>query len=336
MRPNANNSIRQKRLALFSPPSFEAKFTMLADPSPNFAHVDRDALATRLGGELGDAPPGVLQFDPHDEAAWCELIRDVVATANSGGGTLRVSDVAKQIASNAIRDRLAKYAEPIAVHLKHPPLTANLTNSIAEIEVPGAENPISFRRSAPRGATNRLSDQESAFSAGVFYFRHGEQSLPGTSADLKAFFNRKLAGLRRGWMRDIRRVLSNHVTPISAGRNADAENLQPVRIVTDPDAPALQPQDVDRLYPWRQKDLVMELNFRLGKRMLTTYDIQAIRRQHKLDEHPEFVFHLPGAGRRYSPALADWVMSQYAADSEFFAKAHAADQAMLRARRKPR
>src|SRR5262245_50082319 len=33
--------------------------------------------------------------------------------------------------------------------------------------------------------------------------------------------------------------------------------LQPVRIVNDPDAPALQPQDVDRLYPWRQKDLLL-------------------------------------------------------------------------------
>jgi hypothetical protein len=106
-----------------------------------------------------------------------------------------------------------------------------------------------------------------------------------------------------------------------------------VRITTDPDAPALQPQDVDRLYPWRQKDLLSELNARLGRRALTTYDIQAVRRQHRLDERPDFVFHLPGTGRRYSPATADWFIEQHARDSEFFKKARSADQEMLKLRR---
>ncbi len=76
-------------------------------------------------------------------------------------------------------------------------------------------------------------------------------------------------------------------------KNAAPANLQPVRIVTDPNAPALQPQDVDRLYPWRQKDLLRELNSRLGRRAVNSYDIQAVRRQHHLDEHPDFVFNLP-------------------------------------------
>lgn len=110
--------------------------------------------------------------------------------------------------------------------------------------------------------------------------------------------------------------------------------LKPVRIVSDPAAPALQPQDVDRLYPWRQKDLVAELNRRLGRRMLTSYDIQAVRRHHRLDEHPEFVFNLPGAGRRYSPAVAEWIMNEYAGDPEFFRSARIADQAQLKLRRR--
>jgi hypothetical protein len=116
-------------------------------------------------------------------------------------------------------------------------------------------------------------------------------------------------------------------------KNIDAANLQPVRIVTDPAAPALQPQDVDHLYPWRQKDLVQELNTRLGRRLLNSYDIQAVRRHHKLDERPDFVFNLPGAGRRYSPAVADWIMEQHASDAEFFHHARAADQEMLKLRR---
>jgi hypothetical protein len=108
---------------------------------------------------------------------------------------------------------------------------------------------------------------------------------------------------------------------------------EPVRIVTDPAAPALQPQDVDHLYPWRQKDLLRELNQRLDSRMLNSYDIQAVRRQHRLDEHPEYVFNLPGAGRRYSPAVADWMMDEFARDPEFFQHARAADHALMKMRR---
>jgi hypothetical protein len=78
---------------------------------------------------------------------------------------------------------------------------------------------------------------------------------------------------------------------------------------------------------------VRELNNRVGRRMLNSYDIQAVRRQHRLDERPDFVFNLPGAGRRYSPAVADWIMEQYGLDPEFFRRARVADHDMLRLRR---
>jgi hypothetical protein len=120
--------------------------------------------------------------------------------------------------------------------------------------------------------------------------------------------------------------------PIGA-KNGTSANLQPVRIVADPEAPALQPQDVDRLYPWRQKDLLRELNARLGRRYLNSYDIQAVRRQHRLDEHPDFVFNLPGAGRRYSPAAAEWIMEQHARDPKFFHQARTADHEIMKLRR---
>jgi hypothetical protein len=120
----------------------------------------------------------------------------------------------------------------------------------------------------------------------------------------------------------------------SAARPKPSESVpQPVRIVNDPDAPALQPQDVDHLYPWRQKDLLRELNSRLGRRFLNSYDIQAVRRQHHLDDRPDFVFNLPGAGRRYSPAVADWIIDQHTRDPEFFHHARTADHEIMKLRR---
>jgi hypothetical protein len=160
---------------------------------------------------------------------------------------------------------------------------------------------------------------------------------------MRAFVHRLLRRVRRRWLRGIRRALTQPMTfdAGSAPKRRATERirleravLQPVRIVSDPNAPALQPQDVDRLYPWRQKDLLRELNARLGWRALNSYDIQAVRRHHRLDERPEFVFNLPGAGRRYSPAVADWIIEQHQRDAAFFQRARAADQELLKLRRK--
>jgi hypothetical protein len=306
--------------------------------------------ANTVGGAVGqNALRGSIapkRFDAVTDAARFELIRDVVAVANSGGGGLPVDcSGIGNLSASVILQQIAQYADSPFTDLsvRLPDEAANATH--VEVVVGPAEFPIGFRRSAPRAAASRLADEESAFAAGKFYFRHGDASVPGTSADLRAFFLRVLSRVRRRWLRQIRRVLSTPIesvmergkrekSPLAATSTA---NLQPVRIVTDLDAPALQPQDVDHLYPWRQKDLVQELNKRIGRRALTTYDIQAVRRQHHLDERPDFVFHLEGAGRRYSPAIADWMMEQFGADPEFFQTARTADQAMLRLRRqKPR
>jgi hypothetical protein len=204
--------------------------------------------ATPVGTESVDAAAGlsvaVTDSTPNVELtsaeAWCELIRDIVAMANDGGGRLVI----------------------------------------------------------------RCASDESDSAAGRVFSAPIKSVASGTPTESK--LDAKIS-----------------VPP----------NLQPVRIVTDPNAPALQPQDVDHLYPWRQKDLLRELNRRVGRRMLNSYDIQAVRRQHHLDDHPDFVFNLPGAGRRYSPAVAEWIMDQHARDPEFFHRARAADHEIMRLRR---
>src|SRR5829696_7649488 len=63
---------------------------------------------------------------------------------------------------------------------------------------------------------------------------------------------RCIAGIESEKVSD--RVFSARIEPTVpkpvGPKNGTLVNLQPVRIVTDPGAPALQPQDVDRLYPW--------------------------------------------------------------------------------------
>ncbi len=268
-------------------------------------------------------------FDPTSDRDWHELIRDIAALANSGGGRIVVG---ARVDEKDVLERLARFTGFAFDGVVVRPIERTEGPSVTIVVGP-AVFPLGF-------------GQQGVNAGSGFYFRHGERSEPGTTADMRAFVERLLRRVRRRWLRGIRRVLAGPVTiaASAAPKRAPAERvkleravLQPVRIVTDPNAPALQPQDVDRLYPWRQKDLLRELNTRLGGRLLNSYDIQAVRRHHRLDERPDFVFYLPGAGRRYSPAVAEWIMSQYERDPEFFHLARVADQATLKLRRqKPR
>jgi hypothetical protein len=284
----------------------------------------------------------VRSFDGSDRDELV-LLRDIVAIANSGGGQLliRLCDCEQPIDANDLSRRLAQFTD------------AHFTDFVVEeaagadprnvrIRIGPAAFPIVFTRagSAAADTTKRVE----IFASGSLYFRNGQASELASSRQLQSFIERLLRRVRRRWLAGIRRVVNQPTASLVkpkqlAQRRAAAReaNLQPVRIVTDPDAPALQPQDVDRLYPLRQKELVAELNRRLGRPALNSYDIQAVRRHHQLDERPDFVFHLPGAGRRYSPAAIEWIMDQYERDAEFFHKARAADSDALKLRRqKPR
>jgi hypothetical protein len=268
---------------------------------------------------------------------WRVLIRDITAVANSGGGQITL---AAPLDEQELRRRLAEHTQgefaDIAVH----PLPST-ENPAFVMTVGPALFPISFSEfSEIDGCTlPAIANRATAASSSGFYFRHGERTERATTADMRSFIERLLGRVQRRWLQRMRRTVSRPLASLvaeshrTARKGKAAENLQPVRIVTDPNAPALQPQDVDRLYPWRQKDLLRELNTRLGRRMLNSYDIQAVRRQHKLDERPDFVFNLPGAGRRYSPAAAEWIMEEYTRDPEFFHRARAADHELMNLRR---
>jgi hypothetical protein len=298
----------------------------------------------------GESHVRLAGFNSASDHDWCELLRDVVALANSGGGVITIacpagdspSDLACprtiDMAASDIVHRLANYTDGSFANVE----VQAVDRKAVEVMVGPAEVPIAFTRPGTYADPEDPTESHQAFPAGTFYFRHDGASEPGDSRDMRSVLERHLRQVRKTWLRGIQRVLAlpGERGHLRRARRAEQRaevrtqtRLQPVRIVDDPSAPVLQPQDVDRLYPWRQKDLVRELNARLGRRALNSYDIQAVRRQHRLDERPDFVFHLEGAGRRYSPAVADWIMDQNRHDPDFFLHARAADHEMLRLRR---
>jgi hypothetical protein len=240
-----------------------------------------------------------------------------------------------------LADRLAFYTGGSFEHLQQVQLEApgDGSGTVAQITIGPSSVPVGFAKSGAYTDPSDASSRQELFAAGSFYFRDDDVSRPGTTADMQRFWRRSLRNVSARWLREIRRVLNAPVElaelmALARAMQPSESSPKPVRIVNDPTAPALQPQDVDRLYPLRQKDLVRQLNRQFGPRFVNSYDIQAVRRQHRLDDRPDFVFHLPGAGRRYSLAAAEWIADQVRSDADFFHRVRVADHATLSLRRK--
>src|SRR5438270_482719 len=98
-----------------------------------------------------------------------------------------------------------------------------------------------------------------------------------------------------------------------------------IRLTTDPHAPLYGQVDPDRSHPYRQKEVIREVNTRLGEETVNAFDVLSVRRVHAISEEtrPEFV-HVPKFGSpQYSDAFVDWLAAEQERDPEFFSPAKA-------------
>ena len=93
------------------------------------------------------------------------------------------------------------------------------------------------------------------------------------------------------------------------------------RITDDKSAPAYYAVPIDTTHPYRQKEVVREINARLaGKRTITSHNILGIRWVHEVRKNLTFCYTQNYASPRYSQGFVDWIEKQYASDQEFFDK----------------
>jgi len=98
-----------------------------------------------------------------------------------------------------------------------------------------------------------------------------------------------------------------------------------IRLTTDPHAPLYGQVDPDRSHPYRQKEVIREVNLRLRGDSVNAFDVLSVRRVHTITEEtrPEFV-HVPKFGSpQYSDAFVDWLVGEHERDADFFARAKA-------------
>jgi hypothetical protein len=278
-------------------------------------------------------------FDTALRSEWCELIKDLVAMANSGGGCIvfGANDDGSRSAWDPapildldpaqISDQLRRYVEGlddlVSVHIirrgEHD-LPAMVVQPVAVPRV--FTNPGNYDRGGNR--------QTHAFPKGGLYFRHGAKSDPADQTDLTTSMERAIDCVREKWLGNIRQVMEAPpgatVQLVTTDVRASADgSAMPIRVVTDPDAPAYRVVSPDNTHPYRQKELVVEVNKRLNGTKINGFDVQCIRRslgsQHA---RPEFFHESKFGSKQYSAAFADFIVSGCESDSEFLSKAREA------------
>jgi hypothetical protein len=276
-------------------------------------------------------------FDTNEKGEWCEIIKDLVAIANSGGGVILVGvedDGLLAPAKNALAilaldpavltDKVAKYT---GVQFDGFEIIEAIRDSqaVAAIAVQAATVPLIFEKPGTYAIDN--GKQRTAFGAGTFYVRHGAKSEPGTSADLAKVIAKIVQKERKEWSIGVRRVISApagstvSVHPIGVKRTQEP-SAAPMRITTDPSAPEYRLLDSDTTHPFRQKELIAELNAILpGNQQINQFDIRAIRIVWDIDKKAHFFHKARFATAQYSSEFRDWLLEQFDRDPKFFLSA---------------
>jgi hypothetical protein len=272
-------------------------------------------------------------FDVSSKADWCELIKDIVAMANSGGGILLIGindmgqpsgcDVTKFLDSDPadITNKLFSFT---GKHFGNfTIISAQKENqTIAALVVGRTSMPLVFIKTGDY--LDRNGKQKQAFTNGMVYFRHGAKSEPCTSDDLQQFVTREVEILRDAWLSNIRKVIEApegaQIVVLRADQASVVENdIQNIRLVDDPNVPVYQMLDPNKTHPYRGKEVVQLLAKSLGNKIkINSFDIQAIKYVHDIENTRRF-YYLPNHGTSaYSQAFVDWLIEQFEKDNRFF------------------
>ena len=272
-------------------------------------------------------------FNPDAKVDWCELVKDIAAMANSGGGCIVFG----------LDDNGQPTGLDTAGILGYDP--ADVTNKmlsytgkhfadfrIASVEKGGmhlaclmvlpARIPLVFTK--PGTYPDADNKQKNAFSVGTVYFRHGAKSEPGNSDDLASFLEREITAVREVWLGRLRQVVEApseatfKIVP-SEGVRLDESSKVTIRLTDNPSAPEYKLADPNVTHPNRQKEVLARLKNAFGGNLtVSSHDLLCVRRLHKINVNPAFCYHGNFSSPTYSHLFVDWLIEQYRADSTFF------------------
>ena len=274
------------------------------------------------------------RFDPKSARDWCEIVKDIVAMANTGGGCLvfGVRDDGTpsgwdpssllHVDSATVTDKVAKYTGRQFADFEIVKAKREKAR-VAVLVVDETRVPMPF--SKPGTYAVEEGRQRTVFAQGTVYFRHGSKSEPATADDLATVIDRRLAEERDHLLANVRRVFQappGQGFVLVPGPASSAEGAA-IRLTADPDAPMFRAVQSDETYPFRQSEVIEEVNRRISEnRKINQHDIKCVRKVRGVDAtKPEFIEIRRYGSPQYTVQFVEWLVDQVDADEAFFQKA---------------
>src|SRR5271170_2476870 len=197
-------------------------------------------------------------FDPNSPGEWCEIVKDIVAIANSGGGILIFGLDSSGVPTGAsltalvnidpadVGNKVSKYTGPVQLEFESRELEKE-GKKLHAFVVQAVSVPIVFQK--PGTYDIGAGKQKTAFGLGTVYFRHGAKSEPGNSDDIRNVIERQLEFIRKSWIKGVRKVVEapegSQIITVRPAGGAGSSSLSPaLRAVKDPNAtPVLLTRD---------------------------------------------------------------------------------------------
>jgi hypothetical protein len=285
-------------------------------------------------------------FDAASPAFLVELVKDVAAFANSGGGVIVFEgpDAAGAGAAPLASADLAAVKRAIRGHTGVDLVGLESTSvSRGGVDLPAlvvlAEDaPIVFAKPGTYVAND--GTEKTAFAAGTIYFRHGARSVPGSGADLLAWRDRTVARFRRDWLAGIRKVVRAPAGSMVSVVSPDVADVHLGSVAAgeftgEPGAVAIVPRNAEEIWPYRRSELLQRINEKLVGKRLNAHDIQCINWKIHVLDRPDFSYRSHHqASVQYSPAYADWIAEQMRRDPDFLRRARAEYQTAIQNKRR--
>jgi hypothetical protein len=292
-------------------------------------------LAASLTSETSDVD-FKSAFDPAGAGDWCEIVKDIVAMANTAGGVIIFGvendgsdtesfvDHVSTLDPAMVTNKIFKYTTIHFGDFQVASVTRPSGTGRPALLVSPCLYPIVF--TSPGTYSTEGTKQKVAFAQGTIYFRHGAKSEPASANDLRDAFDRLLNVTRSQWMDGIRKVVDSppghKVVVVSAGDGGGAGVVAPGRLTNESGAIPMNPEHLTEAYPYRVKEVVSEVKMRLGSGVhVTNYTVRAIRRAHGIDTNVAYSFQPPYGSRLFAKMFVDWIVECQRKDTAFLVEA---------------
>ena len=275
-------------------------------------------------------------FDPCSGRDWCEIIKDIVAMHNSGGGVIvfgldsfgrDAGGETGQIVDPAhVIDKVRKYTGQVLYGLEVEVFHRNGKQYTGWV-IPGANVPVPFKE--PGTWEKPDGKQQNVFSRGQLYFRHGAKSEYASFEDMVAWKERVADAARRRMYEDMGKIVSvpagHEVQIVPQGFGVRPATLpETVRVTDDPTAPGCLVIDKFKTHPLRRMDLLRHIAIRIPGKSVGAFDVQCIRRVFELELRELDLIYEPLHGSpHYSEKIIDWIAARISENSRFIDEARA-------------